>query len=561
LVFSNGKKRTINYIMKCLYCGKELPLLKRLAKGEFCSEEHRQSYQQEYSQLALNRLLQANQPEEPQKAGKAPSHSRTEEQDPSAALSSARSLAFPAQQSKTGHSSVTEDVRQESSEHHASASIATPRHNVEPAVTVPSPERKHASRPTSSIAPSAAPIDSVEDSAPVAKSSRAANSDATAGTGQPAKTVPTSQKDGRPEPKRWSSKKTGVAALADAVAKNVPEESTPQSQSIVESVLKTADVPPTESPVAPLVQETHTIAAPVNVQPEPQGPALAGNVFVLPPAASSQFRMRAVGETLVSVLSPALPRGEIKPIAPNLALADCLSSHTFVDAMKAPWKSRSLNLEFREFARRELVFEFRSTIQGPRLGLATQPAALPFMPVVAHATPILWSGPALEFPPIENHGFATAALELPTPESTQTSAAVLPKRTTDAGEAAPTQTELAEVLQGARDPEPVLIPQPLAFEGVQGGRGKAVQVFTATLRAAAVVDIPRYEGLPMRALMVLERSTESSSLRRNGNGGPDVRIAALFKSRAGAVSSERPEEIVVPGAQKTTQKAWRGSEG
>src|SRR5690349_6263531 len=46
--------------MRCLYCGKELPLFKRLRGGEFCSENHRQRYQEEYTQLALSRLLQAN---------------------------------------------------------------------------------------------------------------------------------------------------------------------------------------------------------------------------------------------------------------------------------------------------------------------------------------------------------------------------------------------------------------------------------------------------------------------------------------------------------------------
>jgi hypothetical protein len=46
--------------MQCRYCGKELALLKRLTGGgEFCSEAHKQSYQDEYNKLALGRLLQA----------------------------------------------------------------------------------------------------------------------------------------------------------------------------------------------------------------------------------------------------------------------------------------------------------------------------------------------------------------------------------------------------------------------------------------------------------------------------------------------------------------------
>jgi len=46
--------------MRCRYCGKEAALLKRLTGGgEFCSEAHKQSYQDEYNRLALSRLLQA----------------------------------------------------------------------------------------------------------------------------------------------------------------------------------------------------------------------------------------------------------------------------------------------------------------------------------------------------------------------------------------------------------------------------------------------------------------------------------------------------------------------
>jgi hypothetical protein len=51
--------------MRCLYCGKGLALFKRLrGGGEFCSDAHRQQYQERYNELALNRLLQAKPPEE-----------------------------------------------------------------------------------------------------------------------------------------------------------------------------------------------------------------------------------------------------------------------------------------------------------------------------------------------------------------------------------------------------------------------------------------------------------------------------------------------------------------
>src|SRR6185295_12435554 len=52
--------------MQCLFCGKELALLKRWRGGaEFCSEAHRKEYQDQYEQLALARLIQAKPPTEP----------------------------------------------------------------------------------------------------------------------------------------------------------------------------------------------------------------------------------------------------------------------------------------------------------------------------------------------------------------------------------------------------------------------------------------------------------------------------------------------------------------
>jgi hypothetical protein len=46
--------------MRCLHCGKELALLKRLTGGgDFCSDAHKHLYQEEYNRIGLNRLLQA----------------------------------------------------------------------------------------------------------------------------------------------------------------------------------------------------------------------------------------------------------------------------------------------------------------------------------------------------------------------------------------------------------------------------------------------------------------------------------------------------------------------
>jgi hypothetical protein len=72
--------------MRCLYCGKELALLKRLrGGGDFCSDAHKQSYQEEYNRLALSRLLQAQT--KGQQAHSAPAQAATP--PPNASVASA----------------------------------------------------------------------------------------------------------------------------------------------------------------------------------------------------------------------------------------------------------------------------------------------------------------------------------------------------------------------------------------------------------------------------------------------------------------------------------------
>lgn len=47
--------------MNCLYCGRKIPLLRKLSDSEFCSAEHRQAFRDQESQLALSVLLEARE--------------------------------------------------------------------------------------------------------------------------------------------------------------------------------------------------------------------------------------------------------------------------------------------------------------------------------------------------------------------------------------------------------------------------------------------------------------------------------------------------------------------
>jgi hypothetical protein len=105
--------------MQCRYCGKELALFKRLTGGgEFCSDSHKQSYQEEYNRLALGRLLQA------QKKNQTESSAKKTDSPPAAPVA----VEEPVLEEPAAVSSVRESAPLETSklEEFATAEEATP---------------------------------------------------------------------------------------------------------------------------------------------------------------------------------------------------------------------------------------------------------------------------------------------------------------------------------------------------------------------------------------------------------------------------------------------------
>ena len=145
------------------------------------------------------------------------------------------------------------------------------------------------------------------------------------------------------------------------------------------------------------------------------------------------------------------------------------------------------------------------------MDVAAQPAALPFTPVTSRAAVTLWVGPPLEFPPIEDHTGAIVALdscfsEVDRPTDSPISGIVASTTAPANSAAVPERSAPFVATDDLQHPIPVLASFPIVLEGISAGRAKPVQVFTATLRAAAVVDIPRYEALPLRPVMIVEPS-------------------------------------------------------
>jgi hypothetical protein len=83
--------------MRCLYCGEPLSLLRKLTgKAEFCSEAHREAYQDEFNSLALQRL--ASQPSQGRRttaASSIPTPEPEVQRAPEPAAESFGGLAFP----------------------------------------------------------------------------------------------------------------------------------------------------------------------------------------------------------------------------------------------------------------------------------------------------------------------------------------------------------------------------------------------------------------------------------------------------------------------------------
>ena len=113
--------------MRCRYCGKELALLKRLTGGgEFCSEAHKQSYQEEYNRLALSRLLQAQTKTPAEAVGK---HAEPIGKKVATLQATPVALEEPAPQSQTAISLETSNLEEVHSSVPEAANGATMAHN------------------------------------------------------------------------------------------------------------------------------------------------------------------------------------------------------------------------------------------------------------------------------------------------------------------------------------------------------------------------------------------------------------------------------------------------
>jgi hypothetical protein len=346
--------------MRCLYCAKQLPLLKRLTKGEFCSAAHRKQYQLEYSQLALSRLLRAKPPEESQ---------HTDEQPPrgSAAKETKGSRAAPVSK-PAGNGKSAADTRTS-----APSFARTPGESA----LDPSPlPQKYSPAPAfsawSTRSAALKPANAADSAVALADAPSATRS---------------------------------IAALAESVEQAIPETARalvadPAPMAAIETapVIGQKPVEPTR------VEPTSVGLAPVEPAPvleaEITAPAaLAGPVKLCPPAPNAKGCPPARAVTEIQFAgAPEIPRPGIVPPIVNLDPAPRVSYLPVPGPATSPWRSRVGRVESREFGHATPPLQLVTALTSPRMeAAAVEPAKITFAPLPSRTAAALRSEPHKDF--------------------------------------------------------------------------------------------------------------------------------------------------------------------
>ncbi len=484
--------------MRCLYCGKELALFKRLRGGEFCSDAHRQRYQEEYTQLALNRLLQANSPQEKESAEAKPQEIKPSEPE-SPALKRRERLGR--EEAPAAHPPLSSPTA-------ASASIAKP---TESAVHLGA-----LNQTLGALSPTTTPQrTAVLDHEPAP----AAASIATFVETPPAE---------EPAPADMSSflVELPVPALVEAAA--IPAAA--------------ANLAPTPGPALPRLQEfpreaatdrlgpsgriALTVCAPADFQTPPRERGLELREFVRG-VPQVEIRVRPATETGFEPAREAL----------EVHLVRCLpqDSPRLWQAFEAQlpalgWKAEIglgelARLDFAATGWEEAGESGASVEQPPaesEIPAAIGSARLEPMrvdPIQLNAAPRESSRPEpLRFEPVHidpvfmEQIAATAGFN-----ALKNEAAVREKLAAEMVEAEAVEAEEAEAAApeppalvapatstpAASTPPTITKPVPVTLHGLAPARGKPVQVFTSAVFRTKDVHIPRETGLPLRPTMVL----------------------------------------------------------
>jgi hypothetical protein len=514
--------------MRCLYCGKELALFKRLRGGEFCSDAHRQRYQEEYTQLALNRLLHAQPSQERDSTAAKPQELKLAEPE-SPALKRRERLGR--EDAPAGLPALSTPLSP------ASASIAAPfgieEKRVESAArlgalnqtlgalnqALGALNQAETPQPTAVLdrepAPAAVPVAAagertspVEEPAPADMSTflveypvptvveaagiavAAANLKPTPGLALPRlQELPREATARRLDP-------AGRIALAVCTPTDFP---TPPRERGLELREFVRGVPQVEIRVRPAVETGF----------EPAREALEVRFVVCPPEGSPRLWQAFGGQASEEELSVLGCQAEI--LLGDLARLDFAASgweeagesgasvEQPAPASEIPAAIGSARLEPMRVEPLQLDPASRESSR-----MLEELAPLRFAPV--HLDPVFMEQIAAT---AEFNALKTAQGRLGPPQNdaavreTLADEPVAPETVEAAGPATSTPIAPATATPAASAPPTITKPVPVTLHGLAPARGKPVQVFTAAVSRSKDVQVPRETGLPLRPIMVL----------------------------------------------------------
>ena len=474
--------------MRCLQCGKAIPLFKRLGgSSEFCSDAHRKEYQREYSQLALGRLMQSHSSEKAQPVPAPP----------------VPSVSAPA---------VVE----------APAAIVknTPAVNGAPAWA----EKTH-SAPTPyapAAKPNGIPKSQPPPPVPVKKAVPlpAAPQPATAKVAESHPAIAKPAAIQKPAPAELQFALAGAPEFEHAFASLAPDR--PRR----EADMSSAELPQCgaiawDSGVEIATSITRPMEHKLDLREVPRTtPRIALDLRIVPPESlETESRPLTVLIVLAEPDEASLWIGPHRDFAGELA---SLSGFTNDQFSKSDFEVPALS----ENPAIATVPEPLPAEPQPAAAVAQpmpqaaspvvsavpetlltepQPAAVEIEPRLQAATTIV---PAVPEPLLTELQPAAAESE-PAPQETHSSVA-------ESETIAPTPT--------VRAPEPELTPLPVNSTGIAAGRAKPLPVFGPVLVSAGTVQIPQPNGLPLRPLMVLATPAPTAAVKTDSKN----RKASIF---------------------------------
>ena len=480
--------------MRCLHCGKALPLLKRLSGGEFCSDAHRLEYQREYSQLALSRLAYTKPPASPEPLRQpleVPTTARmagpAKGAGPAPAPANAPTAA-PEAQNRSARSSSPAPVAKPL----AAAPVTAP-------TRVPEPARAHVTP-----APTAA-IPTAQTKTPqtqTAQTQTAQTQTAQTQTGRVPPLVPRPQA----EPQA-PAKPEAVAPVAMA---GILTRKPPSAKMRITAmggpggkILVTAALPNLPQPEALQVRGGLALASVVDWDP------------------ACDMRESGVHKTEARV--------ELKTFVPSPPVMELGIGVSGTGAWNFAAQAVDMPIADGVSANAPALW------QAPPCDFAASVIALGGLAALQFSTTGFDQPQTGARPPIEAPvpGTGMRPVLEPLPEST-------PEPPLE-----PTPQVLAEAKEKQSVPNPAGQPISVVVQATAAGKARPAQVFTSSLLSGLPIQVPKSEALPLRPMMIMGSAPTPSVTAKSRK--PDVRILAPEKPVAGtpAVEMTAPEKPVL----------------